>query len=66
MLGLGNREQCEQYQMTAFDVSCATCERSDQECPWGRRDEPTVIGSRSADGTSTAPNPSQQAQKKSA
>jgi hypothetical protein len=62
MLELRSREQCEQYQMAAFDVSCATCERWDQECPWDRRDEPTVI-SRSADVTSTPPNPDQAQQK---
>jgi hypothetical protein len=39
-------EQCEQFQMMAFGISCATCAHSDQECPWARRDqatpEPTV------------------------
>jgi hypothetical protein len=46
MLEFRTREQCEQFQMMAFGISCATCERSDQECPWGRRDEPTIIASR--------------------
>ncbi|MGA9393647.1 MAG: hypothetical protein WBV69_24660 [Candidatus Sulfotelmatobacter sp.] len=32
-------EDCEQFQMMAFSVSCATCERSDEECPWHRRGE---------------------------
>jgi hypothetical protein len=46
MLEFRTREQCEQFQMTAFAISCATRERSDQECPWGRRDEPTIIAGR--------------------
>jgi hypothetical protein len=32
------REECEGFQMLAFGVCCATCEWSDQECPFGRRD----------------------------
>ena len=39
MLNLYTREQCEQFQMLYFGVSCATCERSDEECPWHRRDD---------------------------
>jgi hypothetical protein len=35
-------EQCEQFHMIAFSTSCATCECSDQDCPWGRRHEPPV------------------------
>lgn len=67
MLKFRTKEQCEQFQMAAFDISCATCERWDQECPWDRRDEPTMVRSRSADVSSTRPNPSQQqAQKKAA
>jgi hypothetical protein len=34
-----NAQQCEQFQMTAFGVSCATCQCSDQECPFNRRGE---------------------------
>jgi hypothetical protein len=34
-----NAQQCEQFQMTAFGVSCATCQCSDDECPFNRRDE---------------------------
>jgi hypothetical protein len=34
-------EQCEQFQMMAFGISCATCEHSDRECPWERRDQAT-------------------------
>lgn len=30
-------EECEQFQMMAFSVTCATCERSDEQCPWHRR-----------------------------
>jgi hypothetical protein len=36
---LYSREQCEQFQMMRFGVSCATCERSDEEYPWHRQDE---------------------------
>jgi hypothetical protein len=43
MLEFRTREQCEQFQMSTFGISCATCERSDQECPWHRQDEPTII-----------------------
>ena len=43
MLEFRTREQCEQFQMSNFGISCATCERSDQECPFDRRDEPTMI-----------------------
>ena len=39
MLRFWTREQCEQFQMMRFGVSCATCERSDEECPWHRQDE---------------------------
>jgi hypothetical protein len=39
MLKVYTREQCEQFQMMYFGVSCATCERSDEECPWHRRDD---------------------------
>ena len=42
MLKVLTREQCEQFQMTHFGVSCATCELSDEECPWHRQD--TVAG----------------------
>jgi hypothetical protein len=34
-------DQCEQFQMMAFGISCATCDRSDQQCPWERRNQPT-------------------------
>jgi hypothetical protein len=57
MLEFKNREQCEQFQMSAFDISCATCERSDQECPWDRRDEPTTNRNRSAEVSSTRSKP---------
>ena len=43
MLEFRTKEQCEQFQMTSFGVSCATCGRSDQECPWSRRDELTIV-----------------------
>lgn len=39
MFDLQTREQCEQFQMIHFGISCATCECSDDECPWHRRDE---------------------------
>jgi hypothetical protein len=42
MLEVSTREQCEQFQMSAFNVSCATCGRPDRECPWNRRDEPAI------------------------
>ena len=32
------REECEQFQMLAFGICCATCGRTDAECPFGRRD----------------------------
>jgi hypothetical protein len=38
MLKFRTREQCEQFQIMHFGVSCATCERSDEECPWHRDD----------------------------
>jgi hypothetical protein len=40
MLHFWTREQCEQFHIMHFSISCATCERSDQECPWHRRDDP--------------------------
>ena len=39
MLHFWTREQCEQFQIVHFGISCATCERSDEECPWHRKDE---------------------------
>lgn len=36
-------EQCERFQMMAFGISCATCGRSDEECPWRRQNEPTMV-----------------------
>ena len=39
MLKVLTREQCEQFQMMHFGVSCSTCERSDDECPWHRQDD---------------------------
>ena len=48
MMEFRTEEQCEQFQMRAFGISCATCERSDQECPWGRRHEPTIIADQSS------------------
>jgi hypothetical protein len=38
MLKFRSREQCEQFQIMRFGVSCATCELSDEECPWHRDD----------------------------
>jgi len=38
MLKFRTREQCEQFQIMHFGISCATCERSDEECPWNRDD----------------------------
>jgi hypothetical protein len=38
MLKFRTREQCEQFQIMRFGVSCATCERSNEECPWNRDD----------------------------
>jgi hypothetical protein len=43
MLQFLSREQCEQFQMMHFGISCATCECSDVECPWQRQDKPTTI-----------------------
>ncbi len=43
MLRFWTREQCEQFQMMYFGVSCATCERSDEECPWHRRDDQVEV-----------------------
>jgi hypothetical protein len=42
MLNCWTREQCEQYQMMHFGISCATCEQTDDECPWHRRDSQTT------------------------
>ena len=42
-LELKTTQQCEQFQLMAFGISCATCECSDQECPWDRRDELTRV-----------------------
>ena len=39
MYGLWTRQQCEQFQMMYFGISCSTCERSDEECPWHREDD---------------------------
>jgi hypothetical protein len=36
-------QQCEQFQMMAFGISCATCQRSDHECPWNRQAELSAI-----------------------
>jgi hypothetical protein len=43
MLELWTREQCEQFQMMRFGISCATCERLDEECPWHRQDDPEQL-----------------------
>lgn len=44
MLYFSNREQCENFQMVHFGISCSTCERSDEECPWHRQDsEPSDL-----------------------
>jgi len=32
MFPLHSREQCEEFQMIRFGISCATCDRSDDEC----------------------------------
>ena len=32
------REECEGFQMLAFGLCCATCGKTDAECPFGRRD----------------------------
>jgi hypothetical protein len=42
MLQFVTRQQCEQFQMMHFGISCATCERWDEECPWHRQDEPPM------------------------
>ena len=43
MLNFQTKEQCENFQMMNFGISCATCERSDEECPWHRQDnEPEI------------------------
>ena len=39
MLHFWTKEQCEQFQIAHFGISCATCERSDEDCPWHRHDE---------------------------
>ena len=44
MLKFRTREQCEQFQVMHFGVSCATCERSDEECPWHRNDANEMTG----------------------
>jgi hypothetical protein len=41
MLNFWSREQCEQFQILHFGISCASCERSDEECPWHRQHDPT-------------------------
>jgi hypothetical protein len=43
MFPLHSREQCEEFQMTRFGISCATCDRSDDECPWHRCDDETGV-----------------------
>lgn len=35
-------QECEQFQLLAFGISCATCGRSDRECPWERRPDSTM------------------------
>jgi hypothetical protein len=32
------REECEGFQMLAFGLCCATCGKTDAECPFGRHD----------------------------
>jgi len=39
MFKFWTRQQCEQFQIMHFGISCATCARSDAECPWHREDE---------------------------
>jgi hypothetical protein len=39
MFNCSTREQCERFQMMHFGISCATCERWDEECPWHRQDD---------------------------
>jgi hypothetical protein len=43
MFPFQSREQCEEFQMTRFGISCSTCERSDDECPWHRQHDQTDI-----------------------
>jgi hypothetical protein len=43
MLRFWTREQCEQFQMMYFGVSCSTCQRSDEECPWHRQDDQAEV-----------------------
>lgn len=57
MLQFRSKEQCEQFQLSAFDISCATCERTDQECPWDRLDEPAMIARPVGRRTTPAVNP---------
>jgi len=57
MLQFRTKEQCEQFQLSAFDISCATCERSDRECPWDRQDEPAMIGMLLGRRVAPAPDP---------
>jgi hypothetical protein len=45
MFPFQSREQCEEFQITRFGISCSTCERSDDECPWHRRDDQTEVQS---------------------
>ena len=39
MLHFWTKEQCEQFQIMHFGISCSTCERSDEQCPWHRNEE---------------------------
>jgi hypothetical protein len=64
MLEFRTRGQCEQFHMRAFGISCATCERWDEECPWGRRDKPTIIAKPPSSRVIRAVKFQQQAQKK--
>jgi hypothetical protein len=41
MVNFWTREQCEQFEMQ-FGITCAICERSDEECPWHRQDTQTT------------------------
>jgi hypothetical protein len=47
------REQCEQFQIMCFGISCATCERSDQECPWNRDDAKAMTSATELEEAST-------------
>jgi hypothetical protein len=47
------REQCEQFQIMCFGISCATCERSDQECPWNRDDAKEMTSATELEEAST-------------